>query len=119
MGNQPDKEHEYGLALETAKPEVARPPLYQVLLLNDDYTPMDPCSAKISKVQHRPLLPRRPARKRHEFMTVEHLLLALLENPSAARGAACLWRSTSRPSGKPTTCVSIIARACRCCRRRR
>lgn len=43
MGNQNDKEreHEHGLALETAKPEVIRPPLYQVLLLNDDYTPMD------------------------------------------------------------------------------
>jgi len=27
--------------VETSKPEVARPPLYSVLLLNDDYTPMD------------------------------------------------------------------------------
>jgi ATP-dependent Clp protease adaptor protein ClpS len=36
-----DREHDYGLALETAKPEVARPPLYKVLLLNDDFTPMD------------------------------------------------------------------------------
>jgi ATP-dependent Clp protease adaptor protein ClpS len=36
-----DREHDYGLAVETAKPEVARPPLYQVVLLNDDYTPMD------------------------------------------------------------------------------
>ena len=27
--------------VETAKPEVARPPLYPVVLLNDDYTPMD------------------------------------------------------------------------------
>ena len=26
---------------ETGKPEVAPPPQYQVLLLNDDYTPMD------------------------------------------------------------------------------
>jgi ATP-dependent Clp protease adaptor protein ClpS len=40
-----ESEHEQdsgrGLALETAKPEVARPPLFQVLLLNDDFTPMD------------------------------------------------------------------------------
>ena len=36
-----DREHDYGLALETAKPEVMRPPLYKVLLLNDDFTPMD------------------------------------------------------------------------------
>lgn len=43
MANEPEHEHgsEHGLALETSKPEVARPPLYQVLLLNDDFTPMD------------------------------------------------------------------------------
>ncbi|WP_066095552.1 ATP-dependent Clp protease adapter ClpS [Xanthomonas massiliensis] len=35
----PDMDH--GLAVETGKPEVAPPPMYQVLLLNDDYTPMD------------------------------------------------------------------------------
>ena len=34
-------EHEHGVAVETGKPEIARPPLYSVLLLNDDYTPMD------------------------------------------------------------------------------
>ena len=38
---QPDHEHEHGVAVKTGRPEVARPPLYQVLLLNDDYTPMD------------------------------------------------------------------------------
>ena len=43
MPTERDHEHEhgYGLAVETAKPELARPPLYSVLLLNDDYTPMD------------------------------------------------------------------------------
>jgi ATP-dependent Clp protease adaptor protein ClpS len=29
------------LAVEDAKPRVKRPPLYQVVVLNDDYTPMD------------------------------------------------------------------------------
>lgn len=29
------------LALETAKPRLKRPPLYRVLLLNDDYTTME------------------------------------------------------------------------------
>jgi len=29
------------LALQEAKPKLKRPPLYKVLLLNDDYTPMD------------------------------------------------------------------------------
>jgi len=38
---RPDREEGHGLALETAKPEVVRPPLYQVVLLNDDFTPMD------------------------------------------------------------------------------
>ncbi len=30
-----------GLALEERKPELKKPPLYQVVLLNDDYTPME------------------------------------------------------------------------------
>jgi ATP-dependent Clp protease adaptor protein ClpS len=41
MPTERDHEHGHGLVVETAKPEVARPPLYSVLLLNDDYTPMD------------------------------------------------------------------------------
>lgn len=43
MPSRPDneREHEYGVMVETAKPEVLRPPLYTVLLLNDDFTPMD------------------------------------------------------------------------------
>jgi ATP-dependent Clp protease adaptor protein ClpS len=31
----------HGLAIETSRPETARPPLFQVVLLNDDFTPMD------------------------------------------------------------------------------
>ena len=30
-----------GLAVEEAKPRLKRPPLYRVVLLNDDYTPME------------------------------------------------------------------------------
>lgn len=30
-----------GLAVQEAKPKVKRPPLYKVILLNDDFTPMD------------------------------------------------------------------------------
>ena len=36
-----DRDHEHGAVVEVAKPKLARPPLYTVLLLNDDYTPMD------------------------------------------------------------------------------
>lgn len=39
--SSPEREGEYGLAVETSRPEVARPPLFQVVLLNDDFTPMD------------------------------------------------------------------------------
>ncbi|MEO8670861.1 MAG: ATP-dependent Clp protease adapter ClpS [Tahibacter sp.] len=41
--NDPQHEHErdHGLAVEEARPEATRPPMYQVMLLNDDYTPMD------------------------------------------------------------------------------
>jgi len=43
MTQQTDRrsEHGPGLLVEEARPEVARPPLYQVILLNDDFTPMD------------------------------------------------------------------------------
>lgn len=30
-----------GLALEEAKPKVKKPPLFRVVLINDDYTPME------------------------------------------------------------------------------
>ena len=30
-----------GLAVESAKPVIKQPPLYKVILLNDDYTPME------------------------------------------------------------------------------
>lgn len=33
--------HERGLVVEEAKPRLKRPPLYHVILLNDDYTPME------------------------------------------------------------------------------
>lgn len=32
---------EESLSLQEAKPKVKRPPLYKVVLVNDDYTPMD------------------------------------------------------------------------------
>ncbi len=41
MSRKSVPEHEHGTVVETSKPELARPPLYSVLLLNDDYTPMD------------------------------------------------------------------------------
>ena len=31
----------HGLAVEETKPRLKRPPLYRVVLLNDDYTPME------------------------------------------------------------------------------
>ncbi|KAF1709801.1 ATP-dependent Clp protease adapter ClpS [Pseudoxanthomonas kalamensis DSM 18571] len=41
MGTQGENERDHGVLVEASKPEVAPPPMYQVLLLNDDYTPMD------------------------------------------------------------------------------
>lgn len=38
---QQERDFDRGLAVLAAKPEVTRPPLYQVALLNDDFTPMD------------------------------------------------------------------------------
>lgn len=39
--NPQDPHHDHGVLVETSKPKAARPPLYSVFLLNDDYTPMD------------------------------------------------------------------------------
>jgi len=36
-----DNQHDDGLALQEAKPKLKRPPQYKVLILNDDYTPME------------------------------------------------------------------------------
>ncbi|PCJ26082.1 MAG: ATP-dependent Clp protease adapter ClpS [SAR86 cluster bacterium] len=34
-------DHESGFAAITEKPKLEKPPLYKVVLINDDYTPMD------------------------------------------------------------------------------
>ncbi len=44
MSNSSDNtEHDdhFDLAVETARPKLKKPPMYQVLLMNDDYTPME------------------------------------------------------------------------------
>jgi ATP-dependent Clp protease adaptor protein ClpS len=41
MGQDLESHKERGIALEEARPEVMLPPMYRVILLNDDYTPMD------------------------------------------------------------------------------
>lgn len=40
MSDKYDSENETGTVVK-AKPKTSRPPLYKVLLLNDDYTPME------------------------------------------------------------------------------
>ena len=44
MSDQPrhtDDQGSYDLAVEEARPKVKQPPLYRVVLINDDYTPME------------------------------------------------------------------------------
>ena len=41
MSDEKIRDHEHGVAVAEAKPEVKQPSMYKVLLLNDDYTPMD------------------------------------------------------------------------------
>jgi len=36
-----DHDQDDGLVVEQARPKLARPPLWKVVLLNDDYTPME------------------------------------------------------------------------------
>jgi len=37
----PEQEFDGGLAVEESKPELAPPPMYQIIMLDDDYTPME------------------------------------------------------------------------------
>lgn len=42
MSNDNEKvQNKDDLALQEAKPKIKRPPLYKVVLINDDYTPME------------------------------------------------------------------------------
>lgn len=41
MSNRDQTSHEDGLALQEAVPKLKKPPLYKVIILNDDYTPME------------------------------------------------------------------------------
>jgi len=38
---EPGQDHDDGLAVETSKPELKPPARYKVIMLNDDFTPMD------------------------------------------------------------------------------
>lgn len=38
---EPFKDSDGNVALQETKPQLKRPPLYKVILLNDDFTPMD------------------------------------------------------------------------------
>jgi len=40
-GQKTNEERESGLSVQESKPELKRPPKYKVLLLNDDFTPME------------------------------------------------------------------------------
>ncbi|MES9974319.1 ATP-dependent Clp protease adapter ClpS [Candidatus Thiodiazotropha sp. LNASS1] len=41
MSNREQTSHEDGLALKEAVPKLKKPPLFKVIILNDDYTPME------------------------------------------------------------------------------
>lgn len=41
MTDKPQYDDDHGLAVETAEPQLQEPPLYNVILMNDDYTPME------------------------------------------------------------------------------
>ena len=41
MTDQHNHDEDHDLAVQEGRPKLKRPPLYKVILLNDDYTPMD------------------------------------------------------------------------------
>jgi ATP-dependent Clp protease adaptor protein ClpS len=40
-GSDESQQNDSGVALQEAKPKLKKPPLYKVIMLNDDYTPME------------------------------------------------------------------------------
>lgn len=52
-GQHPDNNQ--GLITEEARPQLAKPPLYKVLLLNDDYTPMEFVVGVLLRFFHMPV----------------------------------------------------------------
>ena len=51
--DNPQHEHDHGVVVAPARPDTARPPLYSVFLLNDDYTPMDFVVNVLRKIFHK------------------------------------------------------------------
>ena len=41
MSDDLDHHRDTGIALQEARPKLKKPPLYKVVMLNDDYTPME------------------------------------------------------------------------------
>ena len=41
MADEPHGNDDSGLIVQEAKPKLKRPPLYRVMILNDDFTPME------------------------------------------------------------------------------
>jgi ATP-dependent Clp protease adaptor protein ClpS len=50
MANEQEHRGDEGLALKEAKPELKKPSMYKVVLLNDDYTPMEFVVALLEKL---------------------------------------------------------------------
>ncbi|SFF40304.1 ATP-dependent Clp protease adaptor protein ClpS [Fontimonas thermophila] len=54
MSNEVRKDSGQGIALEEAKPKLQHPPMYKVVMLNDDYTPMDFVVQVLQRFFHHP-----------------------------------------------------------------
>jgi ATP-dependent Clp protease adaptor protein ClpS len=54
MSDYPEPIHNDDVALATARPKLKRPPLYRVLLLNDDYTTMEFVIQVLQAIFHHP-----------------------------------------------------------------
>lgn len=54
MSDLPNKYHDDGaLAVQEAKPKLKKPSMYKVLLLNDDFTPMDFVVSILQSIFHK------------------------------------------------------------------
>ena len=94
-------ENEGDVALAPAKPKLKRPPLYKVVLLNDDYTPME---FVIEVLEHFFTMPREKATQVMLAVHTQGKGVCGIYTRDVAETKAELVNQAARDNGHPLLC---------------
>ena len=94
-------ENEGDIALAPAKPKLKRPPLYKVVLLNDDYTPME---FVIEVLEHFFTMPREKATQVMLAVHTQGKGVCGIYTRDVAETKAELVNQAARDNGHPLLC---------------